>query len=152
MYFISCPKNQGTANHTLHDSTHPISNEQRYVRSQSLGISLNTFCMFSIEKDFICFHVYCSFSSIFPSAKLIPQNEYYLAKETLYLEWKLSTQRKDKWSAWLIITMLYLEDIGILMRFLYHHCWDLWHLKHYLNEQTKKNKVKVSYMTNCKIS
>ena len=62
------------------------------------------------------------------------------------------------------MTMLYLEDIGILMQFLYRHSWDLWYLKHYLNEQTEKKKPKkqktknqihkeqVSYMTKCEIS
>lgn len=38
--------------------------------------------------------------------------------------------------------MLSLEYDGILLLSLYNHRWDLWQLKHYLNEQTKKIKWK----------
>lgn len=40
------------------------------------------------------------------------------------------------------MAMLYLEDMGILMQSLYNHHWGVWHLKHYLNEQTKQIKWK----------
>lgn len=64
-------------------------------------------------------------------------------KDDFTLEWKPSASVRDTMSSWPSHSyQAASRAIGILVQFLYHRSWNLWQLKHYLNEQTKKIKWK----------